>query len=172
VTVKFRHRTPVGADGLRVSDERFVQTAHPFLRRSKNKFRPKVLAGTARYRQAPSEARSTVDVMPRGGKLIPFTEYNSEKCNDGRSQPFQCQSPPCDPGLARGDPDGRIGAMSRRPARFTQADIHRALKAVVQSGADMAIEITAEGSIRIARNSDVSRLDPAPIKAGPAPVLW
>jgi hypothetical protein len=35
---------------------------------------------------------------------------------------------------AQGDPVGRIGPMSRRPALCTQADIVLALKAVVQSG--------------------------------------
>jgi hypothetical protein len=62
--------------------------------------------------------------------------------------------------------------MSRRPARFTQADIRRALQAVVQSGADMVVEITIEGSIRIARNQRDSGLDPPPVESGPEPVLW
>ncbi len=42
--------------------------------------------------------------------------------------------------------------MSRRPARFTQADLHRAIRAVVQSGAAMAVEIGLDGTIRIAPN--------------------
>jgi hypothetical protein len=54
--------------------------------------------------------------------------------------------------------------MSRRPARCTQADITRALKAVVQSGADMAVEITVEGAIRIARNTGVSKLAEVPVE--------
>jgi hypothetical protein len=62
--------------------------------------------------------------------------------------------------------------MSRRPARFTQADLHRALKAAVQSGADMVVEITTEGAIRIGRNTGVSIQAPAPVEAGPEPVLW
>ena len=54
--------------------------------------------------------------------------------------------------------------MSRRPARCTQADIHRALKAVVQAGADMVVEITVEEAIRIARNTCVSKLVAVPIE--------
>ena len=40
--------------------------------------------------------------------------------------------------------------MSRRPARCTQADIHRAVSAVQQSGAAMCVEILPDGTIRIA----------------------
>jgi hypothetical protein len=39
--------------------------------------------------------------------------------------------------------------MSRRPARFTQADIARAIKAVEKTGAKMAVEIAPDGTIRI-----------------------
>ena len=62
--------------------------------------------------------------------------------------------------------------MSRCPARCSQADIARALKAVVQSGADMVIEITNEGAIRIARNHGASKADPPPLESSPEPVLW
>jgi hypothetical protein len=72
----------------------------------------------------------------------------------------------------RGDVGGRISAMSRRPARCTQADINRALKAVVQSGADMVVEVTADGAIRISRNTAVPRSTPVPVESGPEPVLW
>jgi hypothetical protein len=41
--------------------------------------------------------------------------------------------------------------MSRRPARVTQADIARAIRAVEQTGANMVIEITADGVIRLVR---------------------
>ena len=52
--------------------------------------------------------------------------------------------------------------MSRRPARFTQADIHRALKAAEQAGAQMTLEILPDGTIR---------LNPAVHNAGvPAPM--
>jgi hypothetical protein len=53
--------------------------------------------------------------------------------------------------------------MSRAAARFTQADIHRAIKAVVQSGADMAVEVTKDGTIRIARNAGVSTDSEQPV---------
>lgn len=39
--------------------------------------------------------------------------------------------------------------MSRRAARFTQADIARAIKAIEQTGANMAVEIAPDGTIRI-----------------------
>lgn len=39
--------------------------------------------------------------------------------------------------------------MSRRAARFTQADLARAIRAVEQTGASMAVEIGPDGTIRI-----------------------
>ena len=39
--------------------------------------------------------------------------------------------------------------MPRTPARFTQADIARALRAVEQTGLQMAVEIGLDGVIRI-----------------------
>jgi hypothetical protein len=39
--------------------------------------------------------------------------------------------------------------MSRRPARATQADIRRAVEAARQAGANMVIEITTDGTIRL-----------------------
>ncbi len=39
--------------------------------------------------------------------------------------------------------------MSRRPARFTQADIARALRAIEQTGAPVAIVIGEDGEIRL-----------------------
>lgn len=39
--------------------------------------------------------------------------------------------------------------MSRRPARFTQADIARAIKAAKQTGVSMAVEITLDGTIQL-----------------------
>ncbi|WP_036281744.1 hypothetical protein [Methylocystis sp. ATCC 49242] len=39
--------------------------------------------------------------------------------------------------------------MSRYPARCTQADIARAIRAVEQTGARMAVEIAPDGTIRI-----------------------
>jgi hypothetical protein len=39
--------------------------------------------------------------------------------------------------------------MSRRPARVTQADVARAIRAVEQVDADRIIEIAPDGTIRI-----------------------
>lgn len=39
--------------------------------------------------------------------------------------------------------------MSRRPARFTQADITRAVKGVKEAGENMAVEILPNGTMRI-----------------------
>ena len=39
--------------------------------------------------------------------------------------------------------------MSRRPARFSQADLERALRAAQNVGARVAVEITPGGSIRL-----------------------
>jgi DNA-binding XRE family transcriptional regulator len=47
--------------------------------------------------------------------------------------------------------------MSRRAARFTQADIARAIGAIEQTGANMAVEIGKDGTIRIV---------PLPLNAG------
>lgn len=42
--------------------------------------------------------------------------------------------------------------MSRGFARFKESDIRRAINAVMKSGADMAVEIARDGTIKIARN--------------------
>jgi hypothetical protein len=39
--------------------------------------------------------------------------------------------------------------MSRVPARFTQADITRVIRAIQQTGADMEIIVEPDGRIRI-----------------------
>lgn len=39
--------------------------------------------------------------------------------------------------------------MSRAPARVTQADIARALRAVAATGVPMAVEILPDGTIRL-----------------------
>lgn len=41
--------------------------------------------------------------------------------------------------------------MSGRPARFTQLDLERAIKAAKLLGEDAAVEIAPDGTIRIAR---------------------
>lgn len=40
--------------------------------------------------------------------------------------------------------------MSRRPARFTQADIHRAIKGMMQAGEEVTVVFKAGGDIVIA----------------------
>lgn len=40
--------------------------------------------------------------------------------------------------------------MSRRPARFTQADLARALRAIMQADARMMVEVLPDGTMRIA----------------------
>lgn len=40
--------------------------------------------------------------------------------------------------------------MSRRPARFTQADLARAIRAIVQADAKMMVEVLPDGTMRIA----------------------
>lgn len=52
--------------------------------------------------------------------------------------------------------------MSRRAARFTQADIARAIKAVEQTGANMCVEITPDGTIRIVPIPERPKRDEAP----------
>ena len=44
---------------------------------------------------------------------------------------------------------GERNAVSRRPARVTQADIARALRAAEQVGAHVAVEISPDGTIRL-----------------------
>jgi hypothetical protein len=51
--------------------------------------------------------------------------------------------------------------MPRRPARCTQADIARAIKAVEQTGAQMAVEIDPHGTIRIVPIDPGERRRPA-----------
>jgi len=55
--------------------------------------------------------------------------------------------------------------MSRRAARFTQADINRALRAIAQAGVRATIEICQDGAIRITPEKAASE----PAKAEVAP---
>lgn len=57
--------------------------------------------------------------------------------------------------------------MSRGYARFTQADVHRAIKAVVQSGADMVVTIATDGSMQIARNAGLPVTAAAHVESRP-----
>ena len=54
------------------------------------------------------------------------------------------------------------GGMSRRAARFTEADAFRAIRAIKRSGDSMAVEITPDGTIRI-----VPAIAPVPLVAKP-----
>ncbi len=51
--------------------------------------------------------------------------------------------------------------MSRRPARCTEADLKRAIKAVLATGARGVIEVLGDGTIRV----DVQPLKPANVNA-------
>lgn len=57
--------------------------------------------------------------------------------------------------------------MGRRPAKVTQADIARALRAVAQLAVPMAVEIAPDGTIRL-MPIQMEKLKAAP--AGSAPV--
>ena len=54
--------------------------------------------------------------------------------------------------------------MSRRPARFTQADLNRAIKAAKQNG--MGVEVLADGTIRIVPAPPVNYSLPERLAAG------
>lgn len=60
--------------------------------------------------------------------------------------------------------------MSRAPARVTQADIARAIRAIEQTGAKMAVEIDKEGTIRIVPVDSVKE-QPKPVYQRPRIVL-
>ena len=50
--------------------------------------------------------------------------------------------------------------MSRRPARFTEADVRRAAKVAKQLG--LAVEITPDGTIRLAPAAVTKPLEASP----------
>lgn len=54
----------------------------------------------------------------------------------------------------------KVHFMGRRPARFTQADLNRAIRAITRAGANMVVEVLPDGTMRIA---------PAGSKAGERP---
>ena len=56
--------------------------------------------------------------------------------------------------------------MSRRPAKVTQADIARALRAARQVGPNWFVEIAPDGTIRILQG-DPSNLDERPMPGSP-----
>lgn len=51
--------------------------------------------------------------------------------------------------------------MSKAAAKFTQADVARAIRAVVQTGVSMAVEVAKDGTIRLV---------PVPAQPQPEPV--
>jgi hypothetical protein len=51
--------------------------------------------------------------------------------------------------------------MSRRPARFTEADVRRAAKVAKQLG--LAVEIAPDGTIRLAPANVTKATDAAPL---------
>lgn len=57
--------------------------------------------------------------------------------------------------------------MPRTPARFTQADIARAIRAIQQTGANMAIEIRPDGAILIVPMKSLGQTTAFPV-ANPA----
>ena len=54
-------------------------------------------------------------------------------------------------------------ALSRGRARFTQADVTRAIKAAKQAGVDMTVEIMLEGTIRLVPVAEAAPPAPAPL---------
>lgn len=61
--------------------------------------------------------------------------------------------------------------MSRTPARTTQADIARALRAVQQTGAEMAVEIEPGGKIRIVPYAAQDKPRQRPLEVGREAIL-
>lgn len=52
--------------------------------------------------------------------------------------------------------------MSRAATRFTQADVVRALKAAEKAGADVAVDILPDGTIRLTRTGKAGAPPPPP----------
>lgn len=50
------------------------------------------------------------------------------------------------------DASSRATFMSRRPCRFTQADVTRALRAAKRVDANLTVEISQDGRIRVVRD--------------------
>lgn len=56
--------------------------------------------------------------------------------------------------------------MPRTPARFTQADINRALRAVQQCEINMRVKLLPDGSIVIEKASAVDKLSCSEVEVG------
>lgn len=59
--------------------------------------------------------------------------------------------------------------MTRRPARCTEADIKRAIKALLASGAYGSIQISPDGEIRVAVNGAEKPIAPVETRAPRVP---
>jgi hypothetical protein len=59
--------------------------------------------------------------------------------------------------LTRKTATGNTPAMSRARAKFTQADVGRALRAARQAGPDWVIEILSDGTIRLSQSPASNR---------------
>ena len=55
--------------------------------------------------------------------------------------------------------------MSRTPARFTQSDIARCIRAVQQCEADMRVKVELDGSIVIERDRGTEAIPDKPVEA-------
>ncbi|MGV8833283.1 MAG: hypothetical protein ACOH2N_15015 [Devosia sp.] len=53
--------------------------------------------------------------------------------------------------------------MSRSPAKVTQADVARALRAVAQTGLSAVVEIATDGTIRIVPTNFAQITEPEPL---------
>lgn len=62
--------------------------------------------------------------------------------------------------------------MPRTPARFTQADIARAIRAIEQSGADVEVILTRGGDMRIVKGQTHPSPVPPPLDADKDFRLW
>jgi hypothetical protein len=62
--------------------------------------------------------------------------------------------------------------MSRRPARCTQADLNRALKAVEKHGGGMSVDVLPDGTIRISPVSMAAAVSPANVESQMHIRLW
>ena len=58
--------------------------------------------------------------------------------------------------------------MSKAAAKFTQADVARAIRAIAQTGSNMAVEVIKDGTIRIV---PVQTQTPAPAPKNDSPIF-
>jgi hypothetical protein len=50
--------------------------------------------------------------------------------------------------------------MPRRPCRFTEAEIARALRAAIRAGVNVAVEIALDGTIKLVPTEPTPAVDP------------